>query len=302
MEDSVFFTEGGGECMEETYGSKTPAVGIWSGLGDGERAYEPGKYVNSLSAESAGAAGTTNGAGSDLFLPEALRNSHWGDEGGSTNRGTPSNDWATFSPMGAPSTRHEVDPSHWVQETIAEGSGEDPTIPSTNDTSPGWEAFSLGTCTSSLTDETSESGGDAPDTADRSLNDTSSRHCRSNETELLDNGATTAHHCVTVLRSCFTVAAHTSDCHTQGGVERGSIVAREGRPHLVAAECVGDWQCLRNDRCVHYFYLLRVLPLLAGVPCICRALYVNTSQLKLVVLATYGPSDLYSGVYTCLFF
>ena len=206
-----------------------------------------GSQVGDAFTRSVDVCGTPDGAEPQPVLSEALRDPHWGEEGLLMNRGPPGNDWATFSPVDSSSRYHTTDASNWVQ-TIAESSEEEPTI--TSDT-PGWQAFSLGgdvattTTTSASWSETSASVGDsnAPATAGRKQ----SGNCGAGERDQTEPCATVySRSCVTVFRECFTSAEGASNGR------RGE--EREGRPRPVTAECVGDWRCMEDNRCVQLYY------------------------------------------------
>ena len=263
MEDSV------GGCGKEAAKARDLVFDDWSacredGLQldgvshrDSYAISETGDTAGAMPTDSVGVCGTPGGARPQLFLSEALNDTHWGeDEGPTMNRALPSNDWATFSPVNSSSSHHAVadTPGSWMQ-TIAESGEDNPAITSLNDVgpdvSPGWQAFSLrgelaATSLSSCTTYTpAGDGGLSLDTADR----TRSNEPHRNQPRDSNSAVTTdslCRSCVAVFRHCFTGGqGATSDCYR--------VRKREGREgekgsRLVAADCSSAWQCLRDDK------------------------------------------------------
>ena len=250
MEASGDLCEGGAEYGRDMAIERDLAAVGWPSREDYEQADEElgeGSLVPGLLAESAGVQSTAEP--SSLFLSEALRDSHWEDECLAMNRGPPSNDWATFSPSYQPPNTN-----HWVQSTIPESTEEDPAIYGNHavmDTSPGWQAFSLGgadspTLSSKALTSTSVASSTL-DTADRSPHNMCTTHCEGTGTEVSDVSATavnvTPAPCAAVFRCCF------YDGRQRDGQGERGVSEREGSHCLlVAAECASDWQHLKNDR------------------------------------------------------
>ena len=258
MEGSVGCNEGGGGCGKDTVGGLDLAFS----LGDGERSdvISQRRCASSTTSETVptdlfGVGGTPNGAGPPQLLSEALKDSHWGeDDGLLMNRGTPSNDWATFSPVSSSSNcpTAEETSRNWMQ-TIAESSVENPAITSQNDAavdvSPGWQAFSLGDELSATSLPWSEISAASTDTGNTpgSVNRTQSNEPY--QTEPHDScsigGADSSS--VVVFRHCFIGGEGATD--DRGDEGRGGGEGEKGRegPLVVATESSG-WQCVRDDR------------------------------------------------------
>ena len=306
MEDSVGCSEEGGGCGKEAAKAMDLAFDAWSaGREDGGKldgVSQKDSYVISGTGDTAGAVptdsvgvcGTPGGARPQLFLSEALNDSHWGeDEGLTMNRALPSNDWATFSPVNSSSSHHTVaDTSGSWMQTIAESSEDNPAITSHNDVgpdvSPGWQAFSLrgelaATSLSSCTTLTpAGDGGLSLDTADRTGTNETYRNqpCASNSAVTTDY---LCRSCVAVFRHCFTVEQRATSDRYRDRKREG----REGEKgsRVVATDCSSDWQCLRDDRyivctcpvfvhgcllssrCFSIFFIWCVLHVSSGIQC-----------------------------------
>ena len=176
------------------------------------------------------------------LLTEALTDEQWNGID-LMSRSLPVHNWANFSPV---TSSHSKDTSTWAQST----SGDDPfircnlTTPCKNSedgsTSPVWHAFAVrGDHTHRTTPTTPW-----PETVQSDSN--SDRLCNNTCVSAEPYQAALPQHahyhpCTTVFRRCFANSQTNTDreCSGEGHGVRG----------LVAAECAGEWQCLKDDRC-----------------------------------------------------
>lgn len=246
---------------------------------------------------------------------EVLTNTQW-DSVESMNRDIPngSDNWATFSPVALSTSYHSIE--SWALETLVENSSEEaPFIKSDNGsvgllgvgeaggTSPGWCAFSLGkdrgiiTSSSTWPNTSSSSAPDISSSMNSTLYPTMSSVGRSNEPCVNQTPSVlpSSHHqsCEAVFRQCFNSSETTtseSSNRVKEHPQEGDTVC--GSP-VVTTRCIGDWQCLKNDRfeCTIHCITVAIKSLIQPVY---QSIYTSVCAHNTIYLNIYAYNNTYN--------